>query len=1123
MSTRTGFISFFLCCAIAFTLSVLSLPAHAQSEAGSISGLVTDPTGAVVRSAQLRLVDIDRNTVREAKSNSTGFYTFANVHPGRFRIEVQELGFKIANITGVIVNTQDSLEENVHLELGSASESVTVEANRINLNMNDGTIGTVVDEQFVKSIPLNGRTFQSLLLLTPGMVFTPNEQGQLSVNGARTDSNYFTVDGVSGNIGVGVQSLYDQSASGSIPGFNSFGGTQNLLSLDAMQEVKIQTSTYSAEYGRQPGAQVSLVSKSGTNSYHGTAYDYLRNSATDANDWFSDNLGVKKIANRQNDFGGTIGGPVRIPYLYNGTDKTFFFFDYEGLKLALPQPTRAFNVPATCLHNNPALNAQLQALVNAFPVPNTNPGSCAAGANGRGTFTTGYDNYTNMNTFALRLDQSFGTRWSAFARLDHSKSQAETYNLGQLTHWPFYTDTATVGLTTQIRNTMSNSVRLNFSKDVAESNISWTTKFGGQPIPNIYTTDFLPAGAPSYAVPYFPIGGQSYEVGPYTYHRTADWNAVENLQWQRGRHSLVFGADLRWVKPLYNDNGYVYQISFSTLPNILANKGSGALIQSLPVEAQVGNYSFYGNDSWRISNRFTLSYGLRWDINPAPSLGQYSLPAFTGFPDVTSLKLAPAGTEYYPTFMREFAPRVGFAYQLRGGAEKATLVRGGWGLFYDLGTGTTLATSHSFPFSQTQSIPLLPFPFAAGTVQNVTLPVAVSSPYSSTGFTGLQHLDGLPRTQQYSLTIEQQLGKDQLLSVNYVGAHGQRLLERYQYKFLNPTANIAKNDTFFFTRNDGQAGGFSYYNGLQVNYVRNMSHGLQVLANYTWSHALDAFSNDSTINGSEVPNSAANEIAAGFYGTSDFDRRQIFNLATVYAIPKLHSDRTALSWLEKSFTNGWETSYNFKYQSGTPFTMGFSYYDVTNGTGFSSLIANRVPGQPLYIPDPTNPGGTAFNPAAFAIPAADLQPDQSLIVNGNAGRNSLTGPGLSQLDLAVRRNFPITERVNLQFSAEVFNVLNHPNFLNPDGSLGYVFNSPTYGPSACPGNPKGISCDFNYPNPRNGPHTAFFTSGTFGELNRLADGVAAGSGPGSRFDISLNPRYALGGPRSAQFSLRLSF
>jgi len=203
--------------------------------------------------------------------------------------------------------------------------------------------------------------------------------------------------------------------------------------------------------------------------------------------------------------------------------------------------------------------------------------------------------------------------------------------------------------------------------------------------------------------------------------------------------------------------------------------------------------------------------------------------------------------------------------------------------------------------------------------------------------------------------------------------------------------------------------------------------------------------------------------------------------------------------------------------------MNVTYYDVLNGTGVTSVRLDRIDGQPLYINDPINPGGKAINPAAFSIPAADLQPNQALVVNGNSGRNEFRGPGLAQLDLAIRRNFRLTERMKLQFSVELFNALNHPNFLNPDGSYGYIFNLAGFGPSPCPGNQSGMSCDFNFPNPRNGPHTQFFTSGTFGELNYLANGVPSGTGPGSRFDISLNPRYSLGGPRSAQFSLRLSF
>lgn len=1122
--SQSGFSLKFYLAAGLMALAVLALPACAQTEAASISGLITDPSGAAVSGANLILTDVKRNTTEKVKSDSSGFYRFGSVAPGLYRIEVDTQGFKVANITGLTVNTQDAREENIRLSIGSASESVTVEANGVNIDTSGAAITTVIDQQFVKNIPLNGRTFQSLLLMTPGMVFSTSQQGQLSVNGGRTDANAFSVDGVSGNIGAGLQSLYDQSAAGAIPGFNSFGGTQNLLSLDAMEEVKISTSTYSAEFGRQPGAQVSLVSKSGTRTVHGSLYDYLRNSATDANDWFSDQLGLKQVASRQNDFGGTVGGPIRVPFLYSrGQDKTFFFFDYEGLRLALPQPSRAFSVPAACLHNNPSLNHQLQELVDAFPVPNTAQGSCDAGSNGEGTFTTGYDNYTNMNTQALRLDHTFSSMWSSFLRVDHSKSQGEVYTLGKLSHYPLETDTATLGVTAQFRSQLSNSFRLNFSKDVAEQNLVWTTRFGGTPIADINT--FLPAGAPGYSVPYFLLSGESYEVGPYTYHRTADWNIVDTLQWQRGRHAFTFGTDLRWLQPKYIDNGYVFQISFSNLANILANQGSGAAINSLPLEAHVKELSFFANDVWRWTDRLTVNYGLRWDINPAPTFGQYSLPAFVNFPNVNTLTLAPTGTPYYPTFLGEFAPRLGVAYQLRHGTNYDTVLRGGWGLYYDLGTGTALATSHSYPFSVSESIPLQTFPFAAGAVPPAALPASLALPLASGGFKGIQHMDGLPRTQQYSFGIEQQLGRNQIVTLNYVGNHGQRLLERYEYAYLDGTTDpdIAAGNNFVITRNDGKAGGFSWYNGLQLNYRRNLSHGLQVLSNYTFSHALDAGSEDSTFGNSSIPNDVATENASLNYGTSDFDRRQIFNFAVVYNIPHLHSDSSGLKIVEAIFTNGWEASPNFKYQSGTPFSMNFNYYDLTNGTGVTTLYLDKVANQPLQIPNIYNRGGESYNPAAFAIPAADLQPNQALLVNGNTGRNGFQGPGLSQLDFALRRDFKVYEHLTVQFSAEFFNLLNHPNFQNPDGDYGYVFNDPDYGPSPCPGNPAGISCDLNSPDPRNGPHTEFFTEGTFGELNTLANGITSGAGAGSSFDISLNPRYALGGPRSSQFSLRLNF
>jgi hypothetical protein len=1108
---------------------LMASPGFAQTDNASVSGRVTDPAGAVVPGTMVELQSADRGTVTKTVTNESGIYVFPAVRAGIYHVTVRKNGFQQVDFVGLTVNTQDHIEQNFNLKVGAVSEAVTVEANAIAVE-SSAAVSTVVDNAFVQTIPLNGRTFQSLLLMTPGMVFSTGEQGQLSVNGGRTDSNYFTVDGASANFGSGVQSLYDQSAAGAIPGFNSYGSTQNLLSLDAMQEVKIQTSTYSAEFGRQPGGQISLVSKGGSNVYHGTASDYLRNSAADANYWFSDQLGKAKVPNRANNFGATLGGPVRIPGIYNGKDKTFFFFSYEGLRTALPQPAAVSNVPAACLHNNPALNSYTQALMDAFPLPNTSPGSCATTSTGVGTYTTSWNNFTNMNSYSLRLDQAVGSRWNFFIRANHAYSESRVYALAQLSHWPVKTDTETAGVTTQITHTMTNSFRLNFSRSIAQDHIEWTTAFGGQPINDIMS--FLPAGVPNYAVPYFTVPGNGrYEVGPYTYHRQAQWNVVDNATWQAGRHSVTYGADLRWMKPFYLDNGYIYQASLTNIANLLQNTtSSGDLITTLPIEASVRNLSFYANDSWRVQRHLTVSLGLRWDINPAASFGPYHLPRFTGFPDVTALALNPQPGPLYPTPMKEFAPRVGVAYQLKLFKDWDTVIRGGWGVFYDLGQGTALATSHTFPFALTQTITALPFPLAANTYTTPTLPYPLTPPYGPpTGVVTFGVFNpnfSLPRTQQYSLGIEQQIGREQMLTVSYVGNHGQDLLMRYEYNYLNGTINpnFKSGTRLYITRNDGQAGGFSYYDGLQVQFMRRMSHGLQVLANYTWSHALDTSSNDSTFNPGVNPAAVLAESAANQYGTSDYDRRQIFNLAAVYAVPRLHPANEALKWMSRVFVNGWETSYNYKFQSGQPYGPVFEYYDTADGQGTEGYRLDRVPGQPLYIQNSYDPTGQSLNPAAFAIPASALQPNAGLVGNGNTSRNEFLGPRLSQLDFAIRRDFQVTERVRLQFSAELFNVLNHPNFQTPNTIYAYVYNTKTGGPTACPGTTtaaSGVSCNMYFPDSRLGGTVA--ATSAFGEITTLANGISAGGSAGYSFDISLNPRYSIGGPRSAQFTLRLSF
>jgi len=322
----------------------------AQLETATISGQVVDPSGLRITGARVRLVDIDRYTTTGTATNSSGLYTFPGVRPGRYRMEVTAGGFKVVNVTGLTVNTQDHLEQNFKLAVGSISESVTVEGGAPVVDTESSAVSTVVDRQFAENLPMNGRSFQTLIDLTPGVVTVPSnsqDSGQFSVNGQRASSNYWMVDGVSANIGIGVGASASpgNGMGGTIGSFSTSGGTNSLVSVDAMQEFRIQTSTYAPEFGRTPGGQVSIVTRSGTNQFHGTLFDYLRNDALDASDWFNgftNSPPLQKAKERQNDFGGTFSGPIF-------KDRSFFFFSYEGLRLRLPVTTLT-TVPcdATC-------------------------------------------------------------------------------------------------------------------------------------------------------------------------------------------------------------------------------------------------------------------------------------------------------------------------------------------------------------------------------------------------------------------------------------------------------------------------------------------------------------------------------------------------------------------------------------------------------------------------------------------------------------------------------------------------------------------------------------------------------------------------------------------------------
>ena len=559
-----------------FTLLLVSLAANsalAQLETATVSGQVVDPSGLSITGAQVKLVDIDRDITAGTATNPSGLYTFPSVRPGRYRMEVTATGFKVVNVTGMIVNVQDHIEQNFHLQVGSVAESVTVTAGAPLVNTTDATVSTVVDRQFAENLPLNGRSFQTLIQLTPGVVLTANngvDTGQFSVNGQRATSNYWMVDGVSANIGIGASSLPGNGLGGALGSTSVLGGTNSLVSVDAMQEFRIQTSTFAPEFGRTPGAQISIVTRSGTNQFHGTAFDYLRNDIFDANNWFNTFVtpAIPKAKERQNDFGGTLGGPIL-------KGRTFFFFSYEGLRLRLPQ-TALTLVPDTNPQDPFSRQFAQPALlpyINAYPLPN-GPEVLDVNGNHQGVaqLNASFSNPATLDAYSLRIDHKLSDKLSVFGRYNYSPSEITPRGSGtalsDVSPTRITTQTGTVGVIWAISNLAANDFRFNYSTTDASSS-SYLDNFGGAaplgalPFPSPFTSQ-----NGEFVFDVFSLGNNpGFDAGALAQNRQRQLNFVDSVSLQKGAHGIKFGIDFRRLSPQLHPASYGQSAYFSDVPS----------------------------------------------------------------------------------------------------------------------------------------------------------------------------------------------------------------------------------------------------------------------------------------------------------------------------------------------------------------------------------------------------------------------------------------------------------------------------------------------------------------------------------------------------------------------------
>jgi len=514
-------------------LFLVSLPfvLRAQSTNASLTGRVTDPSKAFIADARVAAISAATNFRYETTSNTSGGYYLENLPPGLYQIEIEKPGFKKLIKPEVILHVLDALEINFEMTLGSASETVTVQAGAPLLNTESGTVSTVIDRTFVEDIPLNGRSFQTLIMLTPGVVVTAtafDDQGQFSVNGQRADANYFTVDGVSANFGVTGYFPLVQAAGGALPALSASGGTSSLVSVEALQEFRVQTSSFAPEFGRTAGGQISIVTRSGTNSFHGTAFEYFRNDVLDANDWFSNFNHLPKPAERQNDFGGIFGGPIF-------KDKTFFFFSYEGLRLRQPA-TQQTTVPDNASRQQAP--AAMQPFLNAYPIPNgpeVGPGLAQ--------FNGSYSNPSSLDAYSIRVDHAINSKLSLFGRYNYSPSEFAQRGPLITTERVLSTSqsgassiqTFTFGLNQVLTPRISNEMRANYSNDRVATKYVPDNFGGAVPLPDSLV---FPSGSSS-ANGSFALninGAGVYTQGKNATDEQRQVNLIDNVSWSENNH-----------------------------------------------------------------------------------------------------------------------------------------------------------------------------------------------------------------------------------------------------------------------------------------------------------------------------------------------------------------------------------------------------------------------------------------------------------------------------------------------------------------------------------------------------------------------------------------------------------
>jgi Carboxypeptidase regulatory-like domain/TonB dependent receptor len=1043
-----SFAIFLIFVGVVAVLLANSVPTYAQVAGGTILGTVSDSSGAVIADAQITIKDVATGVVRAVTSNSAGFYSAPNLAPARYDLRISATGFSAKTASGVTLTVGAEQTVNVVLKVGDANATVEVSDIASGVDTATSSLSGEVDGTTVRELPLNGRDWSQLATLQPGVNQVRNQSSiggvgsadvvrgargfgnQLSVSGTRPTQNNYRLDGISFND-------YTNGAPGGVLG--------SLSGVDAIQEFSVLTTNYSAEYGRTSGGVINAITRTGTNQFHGDVYEFLRNSALDARNFFD---GTNVPPFKRNQFGGSVGGPIV-------KERTFFFFNYEGMRQSLSS-TQVNTVPSANARNgilstgNVTVDSAIVPYLQFWPLPNS--GLNAGGDTGQASVVTkqpGTDNF-----YTARIDHHFSARDSLAGSFFYDKTQLS--NPDPMNNETFFNSNSRSFVSLEETHIFSplvvNSARFGFSRNSADI----LTAPGNNPL----ASDTSLGTITGQAAPFLIVPGISNFLGGVDGfpNFTFGWNSFQGYDdafVTRGKHSIKFGFAVERMQSnnLFHffDNGRFF---FPSLSAFLTNQplAFAATVPSSATPRGIRETLFGGyiQDDWKVRSNLTLNLGLRYEMITIPTEvngKQASLKSMTD----SSITVGAPYFNNNPT-TKNFEPRVGFAWDpFRNGK---TSVRGGFGIFdvLPLPYEFLIISSASAPVGQNLNFGgLQPGDFPTNAYNKA---IATCSPSISLVCYRTSFIDPSPKrnyVMQWNLNVQREIAPQTSVTVAYVGSRGLHLPFRTDDAdivlptqtpagYLWPTTlgkqvnpNVGRIDRLSFDAD-------SYYDALQLGLEKKMSHGLQIQGSFTWGKSLDTGS--STIAGDQFSNSPSS-LPVYFdsrvrKGQSDFNLARNLVVSGTWEIPGFKSRSGFTGWA----THGWQIGGVLQASSGAPFTVliggdplglgstdPFAYPNRLTGAGCGSAVNPGNPKNYIKVQCFGLPQATPAI-AARCVPYS-TDPNSCSNLLGNSGRNGLTGPGLINVDFSVFKNMRITERANLQFRAEMFNIFNHTNFAPP--------------------------------------------------------------------------------------------